>query len=60
MWNLQCNDSGLCYKTTIITNLALATIVNYDCRVTIYDHKTSAYLMIVIHDRKTFVVLATG
>jgi hypothetical protein len=35
----NCNDSGLYYKTMIITNLALAMIINYDPRVVIYDHK---------------------
>ncbi len=28
------------YKTTIVTNVALAMIVNYDLRVVIYDCKT--------------------
>jgi hypothetical protein len=29
----NCNDSGLYYKTTIVTNLALARIVNYDNKI---------------------------
>ncbi len=30
---------GQYYKTTIVTNLVLAMIINYDPRVVIYDHK---------------------
>jgi hypothetical protein len=33
------NDSGLHYETTIITTLTLATIINYNRGVVIYDHK---------------------
>ncbi len=32
-------NSGLYCKNTIVTNLALAMIINYDPRVVIYDHK---------------------
>ncbi len=34
------NDSGLLwFKTTILTNLAIASSVNYDCRIVNYDCK---------------------
>ncbi len=33
---VQLND--LYYKTTILTNLAIAVIVNYETNVIIYDH----------------------
>ncbi len=29
----NCNDNDLCYKTTIVTNLALARIFNYDNKI---------------------------
>ncbi len=32
-------NSGLYNKTTIVTNLALAMIINYTPRVVIYNHK---------------------
>jgi hypothetical protein len=53
------NNSGLCYKTTIQANLALAKIANYDCGIVNYD-QTGSYLTIVIYDRKTFLVQAIG
>jgi hypothetical protein len=43
------NDNGLYYKTTIIANLALARIVNYDHK---GKFQFAAYLTIVIYDPK--------
>jgi len=49
------NDIGLYYKDTIMTELALARSINYDCRIFINDklkHNLRSY--------KTFIVHATG
>ncbi len=61
------NDNGLYYKTALVTNLALAMIINYDPRILIYypgiliynpriliyDPRIVIYdLMIVIYDHK--------
>jgi hypothetical protein len=52
------------YKTMILTNLALANIINYYCRIVNYYRKKcfklKQYLIIVIYDCKTFTVQATG
>jgi hypothetical protein len=58
------NGSGLYYNTTIVTNLALASIINFYLWVIIYYLKvgmlqTEAYLTIVIYDRKTSILQAT-
>ncbi len=59
----NCNDSGLYYKTTIVSNLtiivanlALARIVNYDCKVCC---KVKHTFMIVNFNPKPFIVQAT-
>ncbi len=53
------NDSGLYYKTTIVTNLALAKSINYDRRTLIYDHKDCYKLKRNLQSYKTFIVQAT-
>ncbi len=53
------NYSGLYYKTTIVTNLALARSINYDRRILIYNHKDCYKLKRNLQSYKTFTVQAT-
>ncbi len=46
------NDSGLCYKTKILANLALAKNVNYICNLRCKQKRTYDY------DRKKIIVQA--
>jgi hypothetical protein len=58
------NDSTLYYKTTllakvklILANLALARSLNYESQGML---QSEAHLMIIIYNRKTFIVQATS
>ncbi len=53
------SDSGLCYKTTIVINLALARSVNYNRRIVIYDRNECYKLKCNLRSNKIFIVQAT-
>ncbi len=53
------NDSGLYYKATIVTNLALARSVNYDRRIVIYDGEECHKLKRNLRLYKIFIEQAT-